>query len=482
MTGAKQKFGLIPANRGFFSDELAAKMRGETIEAMRKAGMEVVVPDENLTKIGCVETLEEAEKTAKLFSDNGVIGIVVAAVNFGEEQAVAWTIKESGLNVPIFIFGCQEEETLTPNTPRRDSFCGLLSIGEVLRQIGAKYTVAQNPICFPHDPLFVEDLRKFAAVCRVVTGVTNARYGQIGARPDSFWTCRFDEKSLQRLGVTTVTLDLSEVIGAIERMKDDADVKKKIEDIKNYCSTDDIPDSALSKIARFELFVERFAEEKNLDALAIQCWTSLQENLGICSCATMSRLGNRGIPCACESDIMGTLSMHALHLASQAPAGLADWNNQHNDDPDLVNVWHCGVFPAYFAQNKPKMGVQEIIAGSVGRENACGVVEFEMKTGPITLFRATQDSEGFFKSVIVEGNVEKNTAKTFGAYGWCRVNNLTSIYRDILLRHFPHHVGFTAGNVADVLWEAFGNYLGFDVYAPNQKVPVMWTPENPFRK
>jgi len=476
----RMRVGLIPANRGFFSDELAARMRKETIKAMEKAGIEVVVPGEDLTKLGCVGTLAEAEKTGELFREKGVRGIVVAAVNFGDEQGVAYTIKTSGLDVPIFIFGAQEEEVLTPRTQRRDSFCGLLSIGEALRQLGRKYTVARTPICFPSEPGFVEDLRRFAAVCRVVNGVREARYGQIGARPDGFWTCRFDEKSLQRLGPTTVTLDLSEAIGAVQRMKDSPEVARKVEEIKACCDTGAIADSVVTKIAKFELFLDQFVRDKDLDALAIQCWTSLQANLGICSCTTMSRLGDRGIPCACESDILGAFSMHSLALASQAPSGLADWNNVHNDDPDLVNVWHCGVFPTFFAKTRPKMGVQEIIAGTTGRENACGVIEFEMKPGPITLFRVTQSPTGDWKAVAVHGNVEENRAKTFGAYGWTRIEGLTAIYRDILVRNFPHHVGFTAGHIGDVLWEAFGNYLDFEIYAPKQPVPGMWLPESPF--
>jgi len=147
----KVKLGFIAANRGFFSDALAAKMRKETIKVLREAGATVVVPSSKDTKIGCVETLDEALKVGRMFRERQVEGIVVSAVNFGDEQGVAVTIKESGLNVPVLIVGCQEEEVLTPQTERRDSFCGLLSIGEALRQLGVAYSVPEVPICFPTD-------------------------------------------------------------------------------------------------------------------------------------------------------------------------------------------------------------------------------------------------------------------------------------------------------------------------------------------
>jgi L-fucose isomerase-like protein len=181
----------------------------------------------------------------------------------------------------------------------------------------------------------------------------------------------------------------------------------------------------LGKLARFELFLRRWTERNDLDALAIQCWTSIQANYGACSCLAMSRLGNEGIPSACEADILGTLSMHALQLAGGTPAALADWNNLHNDD-ELVNVWHCGVFPAVFTSQKPKIGVQEIIAGSgaAAYEDSVGTFEFVADPGALTLTRVTQHPDGSWKAVIVEGALENNPADTFGAYGWCRIADL----------------------------------------------------------
>ncbi|MCK6478553.1 MAG: hypothetical protein L6Q35_17190, partial [Phycisphaerales bacterium] len=164
------RIGFIPANRGFFSQELAAKMRGQTIDVMKAMGLDVVVPDPAQTKFGCVESLAEAELTANLFRQRDVQGIVIAAVNFGDEQAAAWTVRQARLNVPVMIFGCQEESTLRPGMDRRDSFCGLLSIADALRQVGVKYSVAPTPIGYPTDPAFKSDLDWFVRVCKVVGG------------------------------------------------------------------------------------------------------------------------------------------------------------------------------------------------------------------------------------------------------------------------------------------------------------------------
>jgi L-fucose isomerase-like protein len=479
----KIALGFVPANRGFFSAELAAKMRQQTIDAIRRLGLDVVVPSPEQTKVGCVENRQEAELCAELFRQQRVAGIVIGAVNFGDEQAAAWTVRQARLDVPVLIFGCQEEETLKKTTPRRDAFCGLLSIGEALRQIGAKYSVARRPICFPADESFAVDLDWFIRVCRVVGGVRNARYGQVGARPEAFWTCRFDEKQLQRLGPTTVVLDLSEAIAGANALEDDdPQVRQLVEQIGRYADTSAVRPASLVRSAKLELFLRRWRQFHAIDALGIQCWTSIQANFGVCSCTAMSRLGDEGVPCACEADILGTLSMHACQLASGSPAALADWNNQHNEDDELVNLWHCGVFPKSFAKAQPKLGVQEIIAqsGAAKYEDSEGTVEFVAKPSPLTLCRVTQDPDGAWKAVVAEGKIEDNPAETFGAYGWCRIPYLQRLYRDVLLRHFPHHVAITQTHVGNALWEALGNYLGMQVYWGRQHTAGLYTPRLPF--
>ncbi|NCO35611.1 MAG: hypothetical protein AUJ92_06955 [Armatimonadetes bacterium CG2_30_59_28] len=479
----KVRLGLISTRRGSFSLELAEKAHRQAVAAMQAAGVEVVAPADGQTASGCVENRREAEVCADLFRKEEVDGIVIGAMNFGDEQAAAWTVRKADLNVPILIFAAQEEVPLRVGEHRRDSFCGLLSIAEALRQIGVEYTVARRPVCCPADDSFKEDVDWFARICRVVKGVRNARYGQIGARPDAFWTCRFDEKQLQRLGPTTVTLDLSEVFAGAKAMdENDPDLLELITGINEYADTSLVSSEAVLRSARLELFLRRWKEENAIDGLAIQCWTSMQRNYGVCACTTMSRLANEGTPCACEADIIGTLSLHACQLASDSPAALADWNNLHNEDDELVNLWHCGVFPKSFAREQPVLREHAVLAslGIAPPENAEGIVHLVVKPGPVTLSRVTQDPSGLWKALVAEGTIEDNSAQTTGSYGWCRIKNLQHLYRDVLLSHFPHHVAMSQANVGNVLWEVFGNYLGFQIYNVSQETPGVYTPRLPF--
>ena len=475
------KLGFVPGNRRYFSVESAAKARQETIAVMEALGIEVVVPDASLTEAGCVKNRDEGRKCGELFKREGVDGIVIGAMNFGDEQGCVTPVQMAGPNLPVLIFGCQEEHNLQLGVPRRDSFCGLLSIAEDLRQLGIRYTVAQKPICFPTDDSFRAQLDLFARVCRVVNGIRGMRIGQIGTRPEAFWTCRFDEKMLQKIGVTVVPKDLSELLGAIGRLDDgDAGVQEKLKSIQEEADTSSVPPEILLKIAKFERALEDMFEQFELDAAAIQCWNSLQLNYGIVACGVLARLGDQGKICACEADVLGALSMQALRLAADSPAALLDWNNLHNDDPELVNLWHCGVYPPSFGKAKPKMAVQGIMSKNIGADKSTGVLELEVKEGPATVCRVTQGVEGDWKVFIGQGAFEDNPAKTFGAGGWCRLPGLESIYRDILLDGFPHHVAVTQSHVGNVLYEVFGNYFGMPVYHGGQSAPGVYKRSLPF--
>ncbi|MBP6964934.1 MAG: L-fucose/L-arabinose isomerase family protein [Armatimonadetes bacterium] len=478
----KLTIGFVPANRRYFSTELASKMRGETLAMMEALGIEAVVPDETIGEAGCVKNQDEGKKCGELFRKVGVDGILVGAMNFGDEQACVSAVLGANANVPVMIFGCQEEAPLQLGAPRRDSFCGLLSIAEAFRQTGVKYTIADKPICFPHEESFHADLDRFARVCRVLRGIRGMRIGQIGTRPEAFWTCRYDEKMLQQIGVTVAPKDLSELLATIARLSDDdPKVQEKLLSLQTETDASAVSHEILVRIARFECGLEEMIRTFEMDAVAIQCWNSLQLNYGIVACGVLARMGERGVPVACEADVLGALSMQALRLAADSPAALLDWNNLHNDDPELVNLWHCGVYPPSFGKEKPKLMPQGIMSKHIGAEISTGAMELTVKPSPATLCRAAQGLPGEgWKVFIGEGAFEDNEATTFGGLGWCRIPGLPQIYREILLDGFTHHIAVTQAHVGNVLYEVFGNYLGMAVYHGGQATPGVYRRALPF--
>jgi L-fucose isomerase-like protein len=216
--------------------------------------------------------------------------------------------------------------------------------------------------------------------------------------------------------------------------------------------------------------------DNRLVASAIQCWTSLEEYFGVVPCTLMSIMSNKLMPSACETDIAGVVGMYAMALASQTPSALVDWNNNYGDDPDKGVIFHCSNLPKGIFTNEndaglispddiPVMDFQEIIAGTVGKENTFGTVVGRVRAEPFTYCRvSTDDLNGKITAYVGQGELTNDPLTTFGGYGVVKVPNLQGLLRYICDNGYEHHTAVNLSLCADAVHEALGKYLGWDVY------------------
>src|ERR1700749_1682466 len=206
-TTGKMTMGLIVGNRGFFPDHLAKTGREEMMRVLQDAGIDVVVLGPEQSKHGAVETHEEANPCAELFKTQGgkIDGVVVTLPNFGDERAIADTLRLARLDVPVLVQATPDTPGKMGITHRRDSFCGKMSACNNLRQCGIPYSLTTLHPEAPDSAEFAKDLAWFAGVCRVVRGLRNLRIGAIGARPTAFNTVRYREKLLEASGISVET-------------------------------------------------------------------------------------------------------------------------------------------------------------------------------------------------------------------------------------------------------------------------------------
>jgi L-fucose isomerase-like protein len=465
---ARATFGLIIGNRGFFPDQLAKSGREEMIQVLQAAGIDVVVLGPEQSKHGAVETHEEAKRCAALFrgASERIEGVIVSLPNFGDERAIADTLRLGRLNVPVLV-------QATPDTPakmgiahRRDSFCGKMSACNNLKQYGIPYSLTTQHTVTPNSEEFKKDLEWFAGVCRIVKGLKNLRIGAIGARPTAFNTVRYSEKLLEASGISVETLDLSEVLGRISRMKDtDEAAVHKLKSIEKYVTTSGIPQQALVKMAKLGAVVEDWMKAVEVQISAVQCWTSLEENLGVVPCTVMSMMSDSLLSSACEVDVCGVLGMHALQLASGSPSSLLDWNNNYGSDPDKAVCFHCSNLPKHFFKDV-RMDFQAIIAGTVGKENTFGTCVGRVKSGPMTFARfSTDDFAGRIRGYVGNGRFTDDPLETFGGAGVVEIRNMQRLLRYICENGFEHHVAANFSTVAPMIYEAATNYLGWEMYS-----------------
>ena len=459
--------GLIFGNRDFFPDHLVTEARKDIQDLFQELDIKPIMVGEEETKLGSVETYEHAKTCAALFKkhQDEIEGILVVLPNFGDEKGVADTIKMSGLRVPILVQAYPDDPNAMMVSRRRDAYCGKISVCNNLRQYGFTFSLTDQHTISPLADGFKNDLKKFISVSRVVKGLSNVRLGAIGARPTAFNTVRYSEKLLQASGISVSTIDMSEIFGRATRLSDDqAAVKDKLEQIKAYARHGTVPSENLFRMAKLGVVIQDWMDAYELDATALQCWTSIQENYGVNVCTIMSMMSEQLLPSACEVDITGVVSMYALQLASSFPGALVDWNNNFGDDPDRCVFFHCGNWANSFVPDN-EIKTAPVLGTTLGEENTYGAMEGRGAAGPMTFARvSTDDVNGVIRTYTGQGQLTDDPLDTFGHRAVAQVNDLQALMRYVCKNGFEHHVAMTMGHVSDALDEAFRTYLGWENY------------------
>jgi L-fucose isomerase-like protein len=181
-------------------------------------------------------------------------------------------------------------------------------------------------------------------------------------------------------------------------------------------------------------------------------------------CTIMSMMSNSLMPSACETDMVGMLAMYALQLASGTPSAIVDWNNNYGDDPDKTVIFHCSNLPKHFFENV-RMDFQEIIAGSVGKENTFGTIVGRVKAGPLTFCRiSTDDIAGNIRAYVGEGELTSDKLNSFGGYGVARIPGLQKLLQYVCKNGYEHHVSVNISHYGSAVVEALSNYKGWAVH------------------
>ncbi len=438
----KVKLGFIPSHRQAFkrSEPWAKELRERTLKILREMDfLEVVAPDEKLTRNGLVQTDEDAKKTTCLFREKCVDGIIIEAVDFGSEIPAA--LIASALSKPVVLFATKEPSFTDEGERISDSFCGTISIGSALYR--RKIPFVWGGIFFPEEKEFARSIENFARTCAIVNGFLKARIGLVGPRPESFETCALDEVTLTRTyGQRVIPISLVEAGAIAENLTDDPETNKIIRSIKNEGDTLAVNEEVLIRMARLERSLLALADKWRLDAMGIQCWEPMYRVFGVAPCYVSGRLVDQGIMVSCEADILGALTMLIQHLASfnKTPPHFIDWTVQHQEKENVFLAWHCGNAPPSLAKDKARI-------------NRNGMGTFQLKPGIVTINRLTE-FEGKFKMLITMGRILESHQNLQGTWAWVETRDLKKLYEVILKNGFIHHASMIHGDYTKPIQDA----------------------------
>ena len=346
---------------------------------------------------------------------------------------------------------------------RRDAFCGKFSVTDVFTQYHVPFTVLKPHVVHPLSDKFQENLRDFAAICRVVNGMKRFTIGCIGARTTAFKTTRFDEIGLQKNGITVESFDLSELVFKVNAKSDeDSAVAAKKESLMKYSDFSKVPEENKNTLAKISVVIDEYVEEYHLDALAIRCWNEMETILRVCPCVLLSELNDRGIVTSCEIDLTSAISMRAMALASEQPTAVLDWNNNYGDDENKVILFHCGSTAQSLMTEKGTVTEHKMFAkGDPG--SGWGTNEGRIRPMKTTISNClTVDGKVVMYASEAEFTDDPIEEAYFGCAGVCAIDNMQDKMIKLAKGGFKHHTCVGVGHMKEILKEAFTTYLGYE--------------------
>lgn len=445
------KLGYAPTRRFVFSAEDAFKYKVLIRQKMESFGLPIEIVDlEGLNKEGLLyDDLYNAEEIIKHFQHQEVDAVFFPHCNFGTEDMVGRVAKAIGK--PVLLWGPRDEAPLEDGMRLRDTQCGLFATGKILRRFNVPFTYITNSRV--DDPVFERGFRNFVAAANVVKHFRSMRILQIGPRPTSFWTMMCNEgELLERFGIEIYPITLEDIKRASLKAaaKDSPELLEAIQYIKEKLDYTEVGEEAVRKIAALKVAMKNYAIQSNSTAIAIQCWSSLQDAMGIMPCLANAILTDEQIPVTCETDIHGAITSIMVQAASMntAPTFFADLTIRHPENPNGELLFHCGNFPVSLSvEEKPKLRKHFLFD-----DHSPGTHEGEIKGGAMTLARFDGDHGEY--SVFLGKAKGIEGPYTRGSYVWVEVNDWPLWEEKLVKGPYVHHAVGIHQDVIPVLFEA----------------------------
>jgi len=486
------KLGIVAVSRDCFPVELSQSRRSAVTAASQKAGLEIA--EISVT----VENERDALAALDQLQTAGVNALVIYLGNFGPEGPE--TLLAQRFHGPVMFAAAAEETQDNLFSGRGDAYCGMLNASYNLALRKLSPYIPEYPVGTPEE--IVGMIQDFAAIARVLLGLSRLKIFGFGPRPQDFLACNAPIKPLYDLGVEIMENSELDLFAAFNEHKGDARIPDVVQAMAKELGSGNGYPGILEKLAQYELtlldWMEQHKGASEYAVFANKCWPAFQTQFGFVPCYVNSRLASMGIPVSCEVDIYGALSEYVITCATGLPPTLLDINNTVPRDmydsnralfgdyqpTDLFMGFHCGNTPKACmktAAMKYQLIMHRLLEPDKDPDITRGTLEGTLRPGDITLFRLQSTADCRLTSYVAEGEIIDVDPKSFGGIGVFAVKEMGRFYRHVLIgRRYPHHAGVAFKKAGKVLFAAL-KMLGIEEISFNQPAHMLYKDENPFR-
>ena len=319
------------------------------------------------------------------------------------------------LRVPQILVGIQPLDrldygkTTTYMQLCNDDICSMPEFAGVYARLGAPM-----PFFLVEAESSTEVIRRrvgeFERAIAALAAFKYAKFGYLGHTYDGMYDMNTDPTAFARtFGAHVKMLEMCELAEYVQGASD-AEVSARVEEIKSIFDirepsndplTDHVEDKDLEWAARNSVGLDKLVENNGLSALAYFYKGengNLYENIAANLIIGNSLLTSRGIPLAGEADLKTAAAMMIMNRVG----GGGSFAELHPFDicDDIVLIGHDGPHNIGISNSKPILRKLKKFHGKSGS----GVsVEFNLKTGPISLLSCSVGRDGELKLISAVG-------------------------------------------------------------------------------
>lgn len=468
----KVKIGFVPCFHGNARGDMAAKTRvlSQLIDLAEKKGFELY-PVERI-----VYGYDSAKEIVKEIKEQDLDFLFLGS--FGATIGNC-AIPFMGVPCPVGIWAVPEgtSEGILP----LNAFCGSMILAGMFDKYYKEDTIPFKWFYgFTDNPLFAERFDVTLKALKAAAALKESRIAAIGPVVDGFDYMLVSESKIEKLyGAHIERLHTIDEIIRRADCYEQSIAEKEVERILEEGVQDkSVSCISLEKSARLFLALRDFAAEGGFNALAVSCWSTLQEVYGAVPCAAISRLNNQGLIVSCEGDIDGAVGMIADRAFNDGiPASMVDLVSIDMQDSSL-NIWHCGPAPGHMANDSGIRWDSHFNMGTYKGEQWCGcgvVADLQLREGTVTLNRICSQTD---ELIVFTAEVFPKAGYQ-GSSGWLHNfkmegNEITIEQLISLLYNYrvDHHMAFGYGDNENAFLE-FANWKGLKTAVNKKYVPYM---------
>lgn len=295
-TPRKLRLGVAPTRRVVLSIEEAGRQKRRIEEKLRSWGIDIVTIDP-VNEEGLLYDRSHVAPALDIFRRADVDALFIPHVNFGTEDAAARLARDLGK--PTLLWGPRDDAPLADGSRTRDTQCGLFATSKVLRRMGVPFSYIVNSTV--DSGVFERGVKTFVGAAAAADAFRRARIGQVAPRPGAFWTMIVNEgELLERWGIEVVPRTLTEVLADAQALLDGdgGDLAAEAGAIQEGYDCSDVTAEQVRRTAALKLSIIRWAEEQDIDAIGLQCWSALQRAFQVYPCFVHGLITDEGIPMA----------------------------------------------------------------------------------------------------------------------------------------------------------------------------------------